>query len=107
MSPIESDLLAIMLDTVVIEHKTGTDKFANAIYAAPVTVKCYITHRTRMAFNKEGREIMTTIEVILADPLTVVDVDDQLTLEDGTKRPIHEVLAGKDDKGPYWLELRA
>lgn len=107
MSPIEQDLLDIMLDVIVIEHITGTDKFANPTFAAPVSVKCYITHRTRIAFNKEGKEIMTTVEAILGDPNTVVSVDDQITLSDGSKRPIHEVLSGKDDKGAYWLEVRA
>jgi hypothetical protein len=43
----------------------------------------------------------------LADPALAVSTDDRLTLPDGSKPAIIEVLSSKDDEGDYYLELRA
>lgn len=107
MSPIEQDLLDLMQDTVTIEPRTGTDKFNNLSYGPPVSVKCYIARQNRRSLTRDGREIISTAQVFLADPALVVTADDRLTLPGGQVRAIHEVLGGRDDTGPYWLELRA
>jgi hypothetical protein len=96
-----------MLDEVTLEPKTGIDKFNNFTYGTPVTVHCQVTRVNRRVLDREGRELVSTVQVILADPTLAVTVDDRLTLADGTHPAIIEVLSAKDDVGDYYLELRA
>lgn len=105
--PLEPDLLDLMTDTVILEPKTGVDKFGNVTYGAPVEVKSYITHYNRRVIDAQGRENVSTVQAILAQPELVVTTEDRFTLPDGSVRAIHEVVSGKDDIGPYHLEVRA
>jgi hypothetical protein len=96
-----------MLDAVTLEPKTGVDKFNNFIYGDPVAVRCQIVRVNKRALSRAGRELISTVQVILADPTLVVTTDDRLTLPDGTQPAIIEVLGAKDDVEDYYLELRA
>lgn len=107
MSPLDPELIELMLDEVTIEPKTGVDKFNNFSYGPAVIVDCQITRVNRRALDRAGRELISTVQVILADPTLAVTADDRLTLPDGSRPAIIEVLSAKDDEGDYYLELRA
>jgi hypothetical protein len=107
MSPLEQELIDLMLDAVVLEHFTGNDKYNNHEYGDLVAARCQIVRVNRRAISKSGEEITSTVQVIFADPTLVVTVDDLLTLSDGTQPAIIEILSAKDDVGDYYLELRA
>lgn len=107
MSPLPPELVAMMLDEVTLEHATDTDKFNNFVFADPVTAKCQIVRVNRRALDRSGRELISTVQIILADPTLEVSADDKLTLPDGATPAIIEVLSTKDEVGPYYLEVRA
>jgi hypothetical protein len=107
MSGLEPELVDLMLDAAVIEPQIGIDKFNNFSYGDPISVRCQIARTNKRALDKAGRETISTVQVILADPTLVVTVDDRLTLSDGDQPAIVEVLSVKDDEGEYYLELRA
>jgi hypothetical protein len=106
VSPLEADLIALMLDEVVIEPQAGIDKFNNFTYGSPVTVACQIVRVNKRALTRSGRELISTVQIILADPTVTVTADARLTLPDGTHPAIIEVLGASDEVGPYYLELR-
>lgn len=112
MSPLEQDLIDLMLDEVTIAPKTGIDAYNNFTFGPAVTVQCQITRANRRALDRSGREVTSRVQVILATPELHVGVDDRLTLP-GTgpitdrQPPIIEVLAASDQFGPYFLEVRA
>lgn len=107
MSPLEQELIDLMLDTVAIEPSLGPDKYNNLTWGDPLTPRCQIVRMNKRALDRDGREVTSFVQVILADPSLVVTLDDRLTLSDGTWPPIIEILSAKDDTGDYYLELRA
>lgn len=109
MSPLPSELVDLMNDSVVLEPAIQPpDKFNNFSYGAPVTVACYLVRKNLRAIGRSGRELVSTIQAILANPDITVTADDRLTLPDGSKPAIIQVLSSKDENGnPYWLEVRA
>lgn len=111
MSPLEQDLIDLMLDEITLEPKTGVDKFNNFTYGPPMgeggVVKCQLVRMNRRVLSIEGREVISTVQCILADPTLSVSTNDRLTLPDGTRPAIIRVNEVKDDVGPYFLEVVA
>jgi hypothetical protein len=107
MSPLEAELISLMLDEITLEPRTGVDKFNNFTYGTSVTVRCQVVRINRRSLSRDGREIISTVQIILADPTLTVTADDRLTLPDGTRPAIIEVLSAKDNVGDYYLEIRA
>lgn len=105
--PLETDLLDLMQETITLEPKLGVDRWNTIQYGPPVQVKCYITHYNRRVLDSAGRENVSTVQAILAQPELTVTTEDRFTLPDGSVRAIHEVVSGWDDTGPYHLEIRA
>lgn len=103
------ELVALMHDEVTLEPVSGLpDRNNNFSYGAPVTVGCYLVRENKRALDRRGRELISTVQVFLANPDLVVTADDRLTLPDGTKPAIIEVHSAKDEDGNnYWLEIRA
>lgn len=116
MSPLDQVLIDMMIDEITLEPCTGKDKFNNLTFGPSVKVQCQIVRaniasRTaaagQRALAREGRETMSTVQVILATPEMTVTDNDRITLPDGTQPAIIEVLAANDEVGPYYLEIRA
>lgn len=105
--PLEPDLLDLMTETVTLEPAVGQDRFNNFEFGPAHPVKCYIARANRRVLNAQGRDVISTVQIFLAEPELTVTVNDRLTLPNGSVQPIHEVLGGRDDVGPYWLEVRA
>lgn len=106
--PLEQSLIDLMLDEVTLEPALGTTKFNDLVFDTPLTgVQCQIVKMNRRVLNKEGREVISTVQVILADPTIEIDTNARLTLPDGSQPAIIELLAASDDTGPYYLEIRA
>lgn len=103
------ELVTLMHDEVILEPVIGLpDRNNNFTYGAAVTVGCYLVRENKRALDRRGRELISTVQAFLADPDLVVTVDDRLTLPDGTKPAIIQVLSAKDEDGnDYWLEIRA
>jgi hypothetical protein len=107
-SGLPQELIELMNDEVILEPATGLDKFNNLSFGSPVTVKAYVSRTNRRALDRGGRELISTVQAILSNPALVVTADDRLTLEDGTRPAIIEVLSAKDELGnDYYLEIRA
>ncbi len=104
--PLDPQLIELMIDTVTIEPKTGIDKFNNIQYGDAVTVQCQIERMNKRVLDRTGRELISTVGIILATPELSVGAEDRVTLPDGSQPAIMEVLAVKDEVGPYYLELR-
>lgn len=108
MSPLDQALIDMMIDEITLEPCTSKDKFNDLTFGTPVTnIKCQIYRMNKRALDRAGREVTSTVQVILSTPELPVSADDRLTLPDGTHPPIIEVLAAKDEVGPYYLEIRA
>lgn len=112
--PLEAELIALMLDYVTLQPAGVKDRFNKFTFGTPYTagdvpgkVQCQIVRMNKRALNEAGREVTSTVQAILSDPTLPVSINDQLTLPDGTTPAIIEVLAAKDDTGPYYLEIRA
>lgn len=109
MSPLAEELVDLMNDTVVLEPVSGPpDKFNNFTFGPAVEVDCYLVRSNKRALNRSGRELISTVQAILADPDLTVTADDRLTLPDGSQPAIIEVHSASDEEGnAYWLEVRA
>lgn len=114
MSPIEQDLLDLMLDEITIEHTAKdssgnpiTDVYNNFTYQDPVTVKCQIVFKNEQVLDSSGREIVSRVHIILGNPDLPVSVNDRITLPDGSHPAILGLQAAKDDVGPYWKQIDA
>lgn len=106
--PLEQELIDLMIDEVTLEPATGTDKYNNFVYDTPLTgVQCQVSRTNRRVINKEGREVISTVQIIFADPTLEIDVNTRLTLADGSQPAIIELLSASDETGPYYLEIRA
>lgn len=106
--PLDRELTRLMHDTVTLELRMGVDKFNNFLFGSPFTAQCKISKDNRRVLDAEGRETTSTVQIIFADPTIGITVDSRLTLPDGTKPAILEVLGSADETGsPYWLEIRA
>ena len=103
------DLTELMTDTVTLEPAVQPpDRNNKFSYGAAIEVGAYIVRANKRVLDRRGRELISTVQVFLADPELVVTADDRLTLEDGSRPAIIQVLGGKDEDGnDYWLELRA
>lgn len=112
---LDEELIALMLEEVVIQPRTGIDKFNNISYGDPLEdgrasaghVKCKIVRANKAVRNVQGRETISTVQVIFAEPTLEITTDSLLTLPDGTTPAIIEMDGAYDDVGPYWLEARA
>lgn len=97
-----------MHDVITLEPATGTDQYNNFTFGTPVETTCYMQRRNIRALDKSGREVTSAVQLILANPDLAVSVNDRLTLPDGSRRAIIEVLGAPNENGePYWLEVRA
>lgn len=105
--PLEQELIDLMLDTVVLEPVTGKDKFTKLLFAEAITPRCQIVRMNKRALTESGRETISTVQIIFAEPELEISVNDRLTLSDGSNPAIIQVMAVKDDEGPYYLEVRA
>jgi len=105
--PIEPELLELMLDAVAIEPKIGVSQTNVVQYGEPRSVQCQLSWQITRLIDREGREVTSTVHVILAEPDLVITADDRLTLSNGDSPAILQVLGSKDDVGYYWLEIRA
>lgn len=103
-----TSLVEMMNQEVVIKPSTGLDDYNNGTFGDPVTAKCYISRQNKRTLDRTGREVVSGVQVILAQPELTVNVDDQLTLPDGSQPPIIGIVAAPDENGdPYYLEIRA
>jgi hypothetical protein len=105
--PIEQELLDLMLDTVTLEPSTGFTKYNDPTYGTPIAVQCHIVRMNKRALDRSGREVTSTVQVILADPTLEIDTNARLTLPDGSRPAIVQLNAEEDDQGPYLLEVWA
>ena len=100
------DLTEMMTEYVTIERRTGIDGDNNIIYTAPDSCLCRIQRSDVRALSKEGRDVISHVQVILADPSRLMTDDDRVTLPDGTPIAIIAIESGRDEFGPFWLEIR-
>lgn len=112
--PLEQELIDLMLDVLVLEAVTKDsngvpikDKFNKLTWAAPRALRCQITRMNKISRNREGLEVTSTLQAILADPSAIINETDRITLSDGSHPAIIEILSAKDANGPYYLEIRA
>jgi hypothetical protein len=105
----------MMPDTVGLEptlaHPDGTpviDKYNNFSYGPSVAVPCYVARTNKRVLDVRGRELVSTVQVFLGLPELKVTVNDRITLPDGARPAIIQVLGSEDENGePYHLEIRA
>jgi hypothetical protein len=112
--PLEQELIDMMLDVLVLESvvkdSAGVpikDKFGKLTWTEPLPVRCQYARMNKISQTRDGVEVTSTFQAILADPTIVINDSDRVTLSDGSHPAIIQVLALKDDQGPYYLEIRA
>ena len=107
MSPLETDLTGLMLDEVTIEPAIGKDRYNNFLYGPAVAVKCQVVRQSRRVLDRGGRETISTVQLILANPSLIVSENDRVTVPSIVGNPgILGIQAVGDEEGPYYLELR-
>jgi len=90
----------LMLDTIQWEV-AAAERDAHgqvASYAAPVSVRCRVVNKTRMARNAQGQEVVSTTTVYI-DGAPGIAPADRVTLPDGSTPPIIAVQSFPDDTG--------
>lgn len=109
MSGLPDELSSLMTETVTLEPAIQPpDKFNKFAFGPAVDVNAYIVRANKRALDRSGRELISTVQAFLADPELAVSADDRLTLPDGSRPAIIQVLGAKDEEGSdYWLEIRA
>lgn len=107
MSPLEADLIELMLDEVTLEPWMGSDGFADPVYGLGRTVQCRIQFSTRRIIAADGREVVSSVQITTATPNVRLTTKDRLTLPDGASPAILRVAEAKDDTGPYYQEIFA
>lgn len=87
MSPLPSPILAQMNDTVTVRLATGADAYNEMTYGDPFNVKARVTYaRTTVATPGGDQRIEAT--VILMPDVAAMTTDAEITLPDGSVRPI-------------------
>lgn len=112
---LDLELIEMMNDVLAIElvakDSNGVplkDKFGKMSYETPRGERCYISRMNKIARNRNGEEVTSTLQAIMADPSLPVTGDDLITLSDGSHPAVIEIRAGKDELGAdYYLEIMA
>jgi hypothetical protein len=105
--PLEQALKDLMLDHIGVELFTGTDRYNNKTFGPLMSdLQCQITYMNVQSVDRGGRELISTAQIIMADPELPITPDARVTMPDGTHPSIIQVLSAKDDVGKYYLEVR-
>lgn len=116
--PIETDLLALMFDTVQIASRTGQDQYGQSTYGSNLPYQCRIEYDDRpmemptvSSANRAGAALLEHVYVagvnIFIGQWIVVAINDRVTLPDGRILSIKQVKRFSDDRGPYYTEIIA
>ena len=90
--PIPGALSRHMGDTVSIRQPTGRDSHDAPSWSAPTVYLCRVRRENKATKNAQGQDVVSTAQVIL-DRMIALDVRAEVTLPDGTKPPIINVIS--------------
>lgn len=93
---LEPGLLAMMNETVVVQHLTGTSFHGGASYGDQIVVQCYIDRHPSETRGNEGRETGAEA-MIYCNSDFILPTD--LMLLDGEPVQISNVATYKDEHG--------
>lgn len=104
MSPGVEVFRDMMVQFIEWEPRTGLDQYGDAVYGSAVTVRCRVVEKQRMTRNVSGQEMVSTTTIyVLGTP--GIDMEDRITLPDGTQPPILNVRMFPDENGPHHEEV--
>lgn len=98
---IETAFASMMPSTVTINGVASTDAYGKRTFSGSSTsVQCRIQKSKRLIANDDGEQIPEDGRVYCYG-VVAVNIEDKLTLPDGSVRPIISVETRNDDTGAY------
>ena len=103
--PIARDFFVMMPHTVTVFASSTLDKYGKQSYSASgVAHQCRLIWDSRMVRTTDGREILEAGRAIVYGMATV-DVNDRITLPDGTSPLVTSVSKLKDEFGDHHVAI--
>ena len=102
-----ADWLSLMPFTVSYEAAAVRDEFGKVTtYAAPVSYRARATYKhQRVASRATGQDVIASIQVWLNGVIPTINVDDRITLPDGTTPLIVSWDMPTDEVGNHHTKL--
>jgi len=106
---LEPELLALMIDTVTVEPFSTASGAGSSSYSAAKNWHCRVQEGNKLVRDKEGREVVSTTELLLAPTsddgtLTAIGPNDRITLPAGyavRQPPIIALGRANDEDGVH------
>lgn len=101
------DWLDLMPATVVYEAAATRNEFGKVVtYAAPVDYRARVTYKhQRVPSRATGQDVIASIQVWLNGVISTINVDDRITLPDGTTPLIISWDMPTDEIGNHHCKL--
>jgi hypothetical protein len=102
-----TDWLSLAPATVVYRAATVWDEFGKVIaYAAPVNYRARVTYsHKRITSRATGQDVVSSIQVWIIGVIPTINVDDRVTLPDGTTPLIVSWDLVSDETGNHHTKL--
>ncbi len=101
-----SDWLNLMPDTISYQRVTGRDNYAQPTYGAAQSYPARVIYKTiRTTSIQSGQDVIAAGVVWLGAVLQPTDIDDKITLPDGTTPKILNFERFTDESGVHHTKL--
>jgi hypothetical protein len=103
MSPV-SPFADLMVHTIHLERRTGTDEYGAASFALPTSLSARVVGQERFTRGAGGQEVVSTTTIYVLGDNNIRSVD-RITLPDGTRPPILATRTFPDEYGTHHQEI--
>lgn len=102
-----ADWLSLMPFTVVYEAAGTRNEFGKVTtYAAPVSYRARVTYKhMRVASRATGQDVIASVQIWIAGIITALNVDDRITLPDGSTPLILSWDLATDETGNHHVKV--
>jgi len=95
---LEQDFLKWFNQTVKIESFTSINIYGEPQYGTAVQCSAFIEYKTKLVRDATGQEVVSTVQIYL-DGSIDVNIQDRITLPDGSQPVILSIEALPDETG--------
>lgn len=88
--PLPSAITTLMKETVTVKTESTEDAYGNKTFAS-ASIKAYVDYKRRTFRGIGGTDVISEVQVYLAEDVAALKVEDELTLPDGKVRRVKEV----------------
>jgi len=95
---LEQDFLEWFNQTITLEPFTGVNTYGEPQYGTAVQYSAFVQRKTKLVRDRIGQEAVSTSQVYLNGTVNV-DIQDRITLPDGSRPVILSIEALPDETG--------